>query len=65
MGTRMTVSNVRAKGVPVPQEDRGGDLGRVERYRRAADHLAAAQIYLKANPLLEELFSWPYGFPRD
>src|SRR6266545_6435468 len=26
----------------------------VKRYRRAADYLAAAQIYLKANPLLEE-----------
>ncbi len=26
----------------------------VGRYRRAADYLAAAQIYLKANPLLEE-----------
>ena len=26
----------------------------IERYRRAVDYLAAAQIYLKANPLLEE-----------
>ena len=26
----------------------------VERYRRAANYLAAAQIYLRANPLLEE-----------
>ena len=27
---------------------------RLHRYRRAADYIAAAQIYLKANPLLEE-----------
>lgn len=30
------------------------DLETVARYRRAVDYLAAAQIYLKANPLLEE-----------
>jgi xylulose-5-phosphate/fructose-6-phosphate phosphoketolase len=30
------------------------DLHRIERYRRAVNYLAAAQIYLKANPLLEE-----------
>ena len=29
-------------------------LSAVERYQRAANYLAAAQIYLKANPLLEE-----------
>src|SRR5450756_82659 len=30
------------------------DLEAVRRYRRAVDYLAVAQIYLKANPLLEE-----------
>lgn len=30
------------------------ELKAVERYRRAVNYLAAAQIYLKANPLLEE-----------
>ncbi|MGE5176872.1 MAG: phosphoketolase [Hyphomicrobiales bacterium] len=30
------------------------DLERLARYRRAVDYIAAAQIYLKANPLLEE-----------
>jgi len=30
------------------------ELKSIERYRRAANYLAAAQIYLKANPLLEE-----------
>jgi xylulose-5-phosphate/fructose-6-phosphate phosphoketolase len=29
----------------------------IERYRRAVDYLAAAQIYLKANPLLDEPLS--------
>src|SRR2546425_12489464 len=29
-------------------------LRAIERYRRAVNYLAAAQIYLKANPLLEE-----------
>src|SRR3989449_342528 len=31
-----------------------GALQAVERYRRAVNYLAAAQIYLRANPLLEE-----------
>ena len=31
-----------------------GALQAVERYRRAVNYLAAAQIYLKDNPLLEE-----------
>ena len=31
-----------------------GELLALERYRRAVNYLAAAQIYLKANPLLEE-----------
>ncbi|HEX7077202.1 MAG TPA: phosphoketolase family protein [Candidatus Eisenbacteria bacterium] len=30
------------------------DLDRLARYRRAVDYIAAAQIYLKANPLLNE-----------
>ncbi len=30
------------------------ELQSIERYRRAVNYLAAAQIYLKANPLLEE-----------
>jgi xylulose-5-phosphate/fructose-6-phosphate phosphoketolase len=30
------------------------ELSAIERYRRAVNYLAAAQIYLKANPLLEE-----------
>jgi xylulose-5-phosphate/fructose-6-phosphate phosphoketolase len=30
------------------------DLEQITRYRRAVDYIAAAQIYLKANPLLEE-----------
>jgi xylulose-5-phosphate/fructose-6-phosphate phosphoketolase len=37
-----------AAGVTAP------DLEAFRRYRRAVDYLAAAQIYLKANPLLEE-----------
>jgi xylulose-5-phosphate/fructose-6-phosphate phosphoketolase len=32
----------------------GVDLPAIRRYRRAVDYLAAAQIYLRANPLLEE-----------
>ncbi|MGH7771442.1 MAG: phosphoketolase family protein [Candidatus Binatia bacterium] len=32
----------------------GAELRLIERYRRAVNYLAAAQIYLKANPLLEE-----------
>jgi xylulose-5-phosphate/fructose-6-phosphate phosphoketolase len=31
-----------------------GALQAVERYRRTINYLAAAQIYLKDNPLLEE-----------
>jgi xylulose-5-phosphate/fructose-6-phosphate phosphoketolase len=31
-----------------------GALQAVDRYRRAVNYLAAAQIYLKDNPLLEE-----------
>jgi xylulose-5-phosphate/fructose-6-phosphate phosphoketolase len=31
-----------------------GELRAIERYRRAVNYLAAAQIYLKDNPLLEE-----------
>jgi xylulose-5-phosphate/fructose-6-phosphate phosphoketolase len=37
-----------AAGVTAP------GLEALRRYRRAVDYLAAAQIYLKANPLLEE-----------
>jgi xylulose-5-phosphate/fructose-6-phosphate phosphoketolase len=33
-----------------------GELRAIERYRRAVNYLAAAQIYLKDNPLLEEPF---------
>lgn len=32
----------------------GADSPAVARYRRAVDYIAAGQIYLKANPLLEE-----------
>jgi xylulose-5-phosphate/fructose-6-phosphate phosphoketolase len=45
---------------PPRAEPRGGSTviestgDRMTRYRRAVDYIAAAQIYLKANPLLEE-----------
>jgi len=43
-----------APGAP-PNEDTAPALSeRLRRYRRAADYIAAAQIYLRDNPLLEE-----------
>jgi xylulose-5-phosphate/fructose-6-phosphate phosphoketolase len=43
-------------GATVTKADPAGasELDAVARYRRAVDYLAAAQIYLKKNPLLEE-----------
>ncbi len=43
-----------AKGTARTENLEPGELQAIERYRRAVNYLAAAQIYLKANPLLEE-----------
>jgi len=51
MNQQATKLETRTAGPGSPQ---AADLRAIERYRRAVNYLAAAQIYLKANPLLEE-----------
>lgn len=51
MSQQATNLELRTMG---PGKLEAGDLRVIERYRRAVNYLAAAQIYLKANPLLEE-----------
>jgi len=50
---RESQQTVERTGVSTPPVE-ALDSSAVARYRRAVDYLAAAQIYLKANPLLEE-----------
>ena len=50
----MTALHTVAKKTADSPDGRGSeDMAILARYRRAVDYLAAAQIYLKANPLLE------------
>ncbi|HJT19408.1 MAG TPA: phosphoketolase family protein [Nitrospira sp.] len=51
----MSASDHSVRPEPLTIDRTSGDEARaVDRYRRAANYLSAAQIYLRANPLLEE-----------
>jgi xylulose-5-phosphate/fructose-6-phosphate phosphoketolase len=54
MGTTETKTRRNALDTREADPDGASELAAVARYRRAVDYLAAAQIYLRANPLLEE-----------
>ncbi|MDD3652366.1 hypothetical protein, partial [Immundisolibacter sp.] len=48
----------------MPQAAVSVDIAAMERYRRAVNYLAAAQIYLQANPLLREPLQPAHIKPR-